>query len=142
MQPVETASPPATGSTGGLWIVLGLLASLGSLVGVCIQFLVLKQAFTPWYAAGLATLGVALLAIALFRRMSLPRGLLLAVFAGLAALEWYILLVVSLSPAYAGPTRGEQLPAFAATLSDGSPFTEQDLRENGPSILLFYRGHW
>ena len=46
-------------------------------------------------------------------------------------------------PPYAGPAKmGEKLPAFTATLADGSPFTNSNLQEGKPTVLVFFRGHW
>ena len=139
-QEVQLASPrPATGRT---WVWLAHLAMFGGIIAMVVQLFVLKQLNVPWYMAVLGTLGVILMAVALFQRLGLLRGLLLAAFVALAVLEWYVLLVFVRLPAYAGSARvGEPVPAFTTTLADGTPFSDRDLR-GGPSVLLFFRGRW
>jgi peroxiredoxin len=34
------------------------------------------------------------------------------------------------------------LPSFTATLADGATFSNKDLQNGKPAILLFFRGHW
>jgi hypothetical protein len=47
------------------------------------------------------------------------------------------------NPAYTGPAvAGQKVPAFAAILADGTPFTEKDLAQGNSTILLFFRGRW
>ena len=65
--------------------------------------------------------------------------MLVAAFAGF---QWYFLVSLMKLPDYAGPAQaGKQFPAFAATLADGRPFTDADLRD-GAARHGFFRGRW
>jgi hypothetical protein len=51
--------------------------------------------------------------------------------------------VLSRLPAYTGPVQeGKPFPAFATTWADGRPFTDADLRQSQPTVLVFFRGRW
>ena len=103
----------------------------------------LKLLIVPWYAPALTTLGALLLLGSVARRQSVIRVLALGLVAALAAFEWYFLVSLTRLPAYEGPARaGQKIPAFRTTLADGRPFTEQDLQDGTPSVLVFFRGRW
>ena len=143
MQQTNSTGQATAPPTGGMWLWLGLLVALGGLAGVIVQYSVLRSLLVPWYAAVLATVGTLLIALALFKHMSLARGLILVFVAVLAAFEWYALIVFTQLPAYAGPARqGQTVPAFTAAFADGATFTDRDLRGDGSSVLLFFRGRW
>lgn len=138
----EARSASQTVTTGRVWVVLANLAMFGGLLAMVVQFFVLKHLDVPWYMAVLGTLGAVLIAVAMFQRRSLFRGLALALFVALTALEWYTLVVLVRLPAYAGPARvGEPIPEFTTTLADGSSFSDRDLRGD-PAVLVFFRGRW
>jgi len=102
-----------------------------------------RQLWTPWYVPLLASVGLLLMAASLWRRPGAVRFLGLAAFGLLCGLEWYFLLVASKTPAYAGPALpGRQIPAFAARRADGGRFTDENLRDGTPSLLVFFRGRW
>ena len=97
----------------------------------------------PWYAPALATLGLVLFLISVWRRPGFFRIVGVVFFAILCAAEWYMLLVATLTPAYAGPAKvGAPVPAFATTLADGSALSDKSLADGGQSIVLFFRGRW
>src|SRR5438105_263125 len=83
---------------GSLAIVCVILSV--ALYVVQISFKVLT---TPWYMPILGSLGGLLLFVAVTQRPSLWRILSLLVFGGLAAFEWYFLLVFTRVPPYDGP---------------------------------------
>jgi hypothetical protein len=107
-----------------------------------VHYFGLKHLVVPWYLPALCTAGVVLMVLSVIQRPGLWRILGLAVFILLAGFEWFMILASKL-PEYQGPAKvGAAIPGFAATLADGSPFTDQDLQKGKPTVLLFFRGHW
>jgi hypothetical protein len=46
-------------------------------------------------------------------------------------------------PKYNGPARvGTHIPPFTTTFADGRAFTDKDLEEGTPTVLVFFRGRW
>ncbi len=139
MNTVPAAGVPK--SSGRFALLLGLtLGALGVLAYV-VQVLV-KHLVAPWYLPVLASAGVCLLVVALWRQRSLWRWAALVLGIVLAGFSWTFLLATRL-PAYAGPVaRGEAFPAFATVRADGKPFTQRDLVGGQDSVLVFFRGRW
>jgi hypothetical protein len=103
----------------------------------------LRHLGVPWYVPLLASAGVVLMAASLWHRRGVVRALVMVIFTLVCGLEWFLLAVGTKSPAYTGPAQpGRTVPEFVARLSDGTPFTEQDLAQGGPTVLLFFRGRW
>jgi hypothetical protein len=97
---------------------------------------------TNWSAPVLGTLGAALIILALMRSRSIWRWTAAVVFTLLAGFWWLALVAMSLPP-YTGPVKnGDTFPAFATTLADGSPFTQDDLKGDQNTVMVFFRGHW
>jgi hypothetical protein len=143
MTTVSTA-PPATERSRGrgyFWVGLGVCV-----LGPALLFsqLKLKQLFMEWwYAPALATLAAVLLLAAVARRRSIPRVTALVLVAAFAGLQWFIFGALLKLPSYEGPAKpGEQFPAFSATLADGRPFTDADLRDGSRHAMVFFRGRW
>jgi hypothetical protein len=102
-----------------------------------------KHLGAPWYVPILASVGVALMILSIWRRRGVVRPIGLVLFAILCGLEWHMLLVGTRTPAYTGPAQaGHSIPEFTATLADGRPFTEKDLEQGTHTVLLFFRGRW
>jgi hypothetical protein len=98
---------------------------------------------TPWYAPILATLGVLLMGISAWRRRGVLRIIALMFFALLCGGEWFMVGVAIRSPEYVGPAQpGQKLPPFTTTRADGAPFSNRDLENGQPTVLVFFRGHW
>jgi hypothetical protein len=58
-------------------------------------------------------------------------------------MEWYLMGVVFRTPVYAGPAQpGKVVPTFQASLADGRPFTEADVKQGTSTVLVFFRGRW
>ena len=131
----------ASKASGRFALLLGLaLAPLGVLAYI-VQVL-LKHLVAPWYLPVLASVGVCLLVVALWRHRSLWRWAALALGIVLAGFSWTFLLASRL-PAYAGPVaRGEPFPAFATVRADGASFTQRDLVGGQDTVLVFFRGRW
>jgi hypothetical protein len=83
-----------------------------------------------------------LLLVSIWRRRSVWRLLAVALVVFLAAFEWHLMYSVKL-PAYTGPvTAGHPFPGFSATLADGTPFTQEELKSDKNTALVFFRGRW
>ena len=122
-----------------------LLGVLLAVAGPVLNFLLMfaaKILITPWYAPLLETLGVALIILALMRSRSIWRWTALVIFTLLLAFGWFAVLAMRL-PAYTGPVKdGQPFPAFATTLADGAAFTQDDLKGDRNTVMVFFRGHW
>jgi hypothetical protein len=123
---------------GLLW--LGMIVALS---GIVIFFVLLyaKILIAPWYVPILASLGAALLLVALVRAQSIWRWTALLLFTAFAAAVWVMLLVVFALPPYTGPVKaGQPFPEFATTLADGSSFTQNDLKGEQNTAMFFFNG--
>jgi hypothetical protein len=119
-----------------------MLVAVAGLVIYAAQFHA-KVMKTPWYAPILATVGAALVVLALVRSRSVWRWAAAVFFMLFATAEWVFLLVLLSTPAYTGPAKaGQPFPAFATTLADGSPFTQDHLKGEQSTVLVFFRGRW
>jgi hypothetical protein len=132
------ASPP---SAGRLWFWLGVGLPVLAVVAYAVQ-VGRAHLRTPWYLPSLATLGVVLLAVALWKRRTVWRVLALVAVVLCAGAAWAFLLMTRL-PAYEGPVAASKpFPAFATARADGTPFTERDLQGGPNHVLVFFRGRW
>jgi 4-amino-4-deoxy-L-arabinose transferase-like glycosyltransferase len=121
-----------------LGAALGLLAPV--LYIVQIQAKILR---TPWYLPVAGAVAAAVILATLFRKVTVTRVVLALLFTLLAAFEWYGVVSALRLPAYAGPaTPGQPFPTFASARADGAPFTQDDLKGDGNTVLVFFRGHW
>jgi hypothetical protein len=136
--------PPrgAERSSGRVAFWVGIVLCLLG-VALCVLQFRLKHLFDPWELPALTTLGALLVLFSLTRRRTLVRSIALVVLFALAAFEWYFLVVLAKLPEYEGPAQpGTMIPTFQTTRADGKPFTEKDLQDGTPSVLLFFRGRW
>jgi hypothetical protein len=139
VSPGTIAADRGTASRGALW--LGLVLALFAPAAYVIQ-LRMNQLFIPWYLPVAGTLAVAILLFALWRRRSVWRFLAVGLALLLVAAEWLLLVSVKL-PVYTGPVAaGRVFPAFTATLADGTPFTQEQLKNDKNTALVFFRGRW
>jgi hypothetical protein len=123
-----------------LWLGTGLV-----LVSPFLYVLQLRAKIlvVPWYAAVLASAGVALLLLAVLRRPTVWRLAALLLCGLLAGFEWHFLLVHSKVPTYTGSVAaGAYVPAFSASRADGSAFDQDSLRGPYNTVLVFFRGRW
>src|SRR6516165_11197591 len=124
-----------------LLLVGALVAVAGPVLGIVLMFAA-KILITPWYTPLLGTLGVALIVLALMRSRSIWRWTAVVIFTLLVGFQWWALLAMRL-PVYNGPVKnGESFPAFVTTLADGSAFTQDDLKGDQNTVMVFFRGHW
>ena len=123
-------------------LLLGVLVALtGPVLNVLLTFAA-KILITNWYGPLLGSLGLALIVLALVRSRSIWRWIAVVIFTLLVGFQWFALLAMRL-PDYTGPVKDGQLfPAFATTLADGSAFTQDDLKGDRNTVMVFFRGHW
>jgi ABC-type transport system involved in cytochrome c biogenesis permease subunit len=96
---------------------------------------------SPWYVPVLATVGVALMAISVLQRRGILRIVGLVLFVLVCGFEWAGVLMRT--PPYTGPAQtGKVVPAFETNLADGRAFSNKDLENGTPTVLLFFRGRW
>lgn len=123
-------------------LLLGVLAAVAGPVLMILLMFVAKILITPWYAPLLGTLGVALIILALMRSRTVWRWTALVVFTLFVAFQWWALFAMR-TPAYTGPVKDDQpFPAFATRLADDSAFTQDDLKGEQNTVMVFFRGHW
>jgi len=137
-------APPAAVSRPHHWalFIAGILLFVLGPAIYAVQFHV-GRLEVPWYAPLLASAGVAFMILSVWRRRGVVRMLLLVLFTLACGFEWFIVVVASATPTYAGPAQpGRKVPEFTASLAEGTPFTEKDLAEGRSTILLFFRGRW
>src|SRR5262249_10522556 len=126
---------------GRSWLFLGVFLAVAGPVLMMLLTFAAKILTTPWYAPILGTFGVALIVLALKRSRSIWRWTAVVVFTLFVGFQWYALLAMRL-PAYTGPVKdGEPFPAFATTLADGSTFTQNHLKGDQNTVMVFFRGH-
>src|SRR5262245_50122613 len=127
---------------GRPFVLLGVFLAVAGPVLMMLLTFAAKILITPWYAPVLGTLGVALIILALTRSRSIWRWTAVVLFTLFVAFQWYALLAMR-TPAYSGPVKdGEPFPAFATTLADGSAFTQNELKGDQNTVMVFFRGHW
>ena len=115
------------------------------LLGPAMYFVQLRlgHLWMPWYVPVLASIGVLFMMVSVWQRRGVLRSAGLLLFVLLCGFEWFLALVATKSPVYTGPAQpGRQIPAFAATLADGKTFTNYDLENGIPTVLVFFRGRW
>lgn len=140
----DTASVPlqATRRPGRMYLALGIFAVLAGPVLYLLQ-LRLRILTVPWYTPVLATIGAALAITALLKARSISRWLAAGLFTAFAGAAWLAMLVLLHVPDYRGPVRvGHPFPEFTTARADGSTFTQDDLKGDKNSILVFFRGRW
>jgi peroxiredoxin len=138
----------ALGSGGGdnsrrrlFWIGTVLAVSLIPIF--LLQALWARLLITPWYLPLGGSLAALLVLRAAVAPVRLPRlGIAIFCFA-LAGLEWFFLLGATVLPTYKGPVvAGSTIPAFHATLADGSEIDASYFQQNRPTALVFFQGRW
>jgi len=137
-------APPGTISRTRHWLlfVAGILLILLGPPLYVIQFLA-KHLAAPWYVPLRASAGVAFMFASVWRRRGVMRTLGLVFFTIVCGTEWFMLAIGTITPLYTGPAQpGRKVPEFIASLADGTPFTEKDLSQGSPTVLVFFRGRW
>ena len=123
-------------------LFLGMLLAVAGPVIMMLLTFAAKILITNWYGPILGTLGLALIILALMRSRSIWRWTAVVIFTLLVGFQWFALLAMRL-PDYTGPVKdGQPFPAFATTLADGTAFTQDDLKGDRNTVMVFFRGHW
>ena len=121
-----------------LWF--GMVVALS---GIVIFFVLLNAGIliAPWYIPILASLGAGLLLLSLVRARSIWRWAAFLLFTAFATVVWVMLLVVLATPAYTGRVKGgQQFPEFATALAGGSSFTQNELKGEQNTVMVFFNG--
>ncbi len=135
------AAPPKVGGRPQLW--LGLLATFAGMPLYFAQVLWAHSLAWPWYVPALAALGTALVLLSLLRRRTVWRVLALLVVGFLAGAESWFLFSAARLPSDTGRLVAKQeMPQFAAYRADGSSFTQDDLKGDKDTIIVFFRGRF
>jgi hypothetical protein len=138
---VPKTTSPSPSRRGFLW--LGVAFAVVGIPLYFVQLMALGRTDSPWYAPVMASLGVVMVFLALLRRASLGRWLVLSLMVALMAGEWWFLLRYVRLPAYNGPvSSGQPFPKFRAMRADGSNFANTNLIGDRTTALVFFRGHW
>lgn len=133
---------PTAQHPGRSLLLLGMFVAVAGTALMFLMTFALKILVAPWYAPILGTVGVALIILALRRSRSMWRWTALVFFTLFTAFQWWALFAMR-TPAYTGPVKdGQPFPAFATTLADGSSFTQDNLKGDQNTIMIFFRGHW
>jgi hypothetical protein len=138
---ITTSKPTPSRSAGRPLFLLGLTIAWLGVFAYVGQVLLAQRLFTPWYLPIAGTLGVLLLLVALWQRVTVWRVIVLLPMLLLAGGEWF--MVRGSLPAYTGPVEvGRPFPVFATTLADGTPLTVADLQGEQDTVMVFFRGRW
>jgi hypothetical protein len=126
---------------GRLFLLLGLALTVLGIAGYAV--LITTHQLKSFLVVPISgTLGLLLLAIAVWERRSVWRIVALVLVLIVAGLEWLTLGMLRL-PAYSGPVAvGKPLPAFQTQRADGTTFTQNDLKGDPDNVLVFFRGRW
>jgi peroxiredoxin len=122
--------------------LLGLLVVLGVFVAYFgMLFLLHRFTYRTWvfHAAVLAGMSLAFIGLAVG---STP---LLAVLALGLGFAWFVVTRRELGLHGSGALRvrvGDRMPVFSALTTNGQSFTQSDLTEAAPALLVLYRGWW
>jgi hypothetical protein len=123
-------------------LFLGMFVAVAGTLLMFVLTFAAKILITPWYAPVLGTLGVALIILALTRSRSIWRWSAVVIFTLFVGVQWWALFAMR-TPPYTGPVKeGEPFPAFATTLADGSEFTQNNMKGDKNTVMIFFRGRW
>jgi peroxiredoxin len=127
---------------------LSLLFWSGAIVSVAMIPMFFALAFgariliTPWYLPIMGTAAALGVLYATSRSWRWWRVAIAIVCVALACFEWFLMSATRL-PDYQGPlAAGGSLPAFHATLADGTPIDESYFRQNRKTAIVFFQGRW
>jgi hypothetical protein len=133
-----------------LWLGFVFVLGGASSYGYLMQFPITRD--FPWLNFLLIGIGLALLAVGLFRAFGNPRlyrgkvaGSILAVISVclVAFFSYVIFYVLHQVPSSAqAPRIGEKAPGFTLPDQNGRPIALANLVSQNGVVLIFYRGHW
>lgn len=133
-------APPKAGGRPLLW--LGLLAAVAG-VPLYVFQISAGHLTSPWYVPALASFGAILVLLSLMRRLTVWRVLALLLTGFLAGGSGWFLFSAARLPADTGRiAKSQELPEFTAYRAGGQPFTQDDLKGDKETVLVFFRGRW
>ena len=128
-------------ASGQFFLLLGIVVAVLGAIGYVVQIKA-ERLTAPWYVPIAATIGLLLVVVSLWRRRTVWRALVLVLLVLFAGAAWAFMLMTRLPP-YTGPVAVERpFPAFATERADGTPFTQQHLKGEQTSVMVFFRGRW
>ncbi|HEY7309963.1 MAG TPA: hypothetical protein VH643_11440 [Gemmataceae bacterium] len=128
-------------ASGRLFLLLGIAVAVLGVIAYVVQIKA-QRLTAPWYVPIAATIGLLLVVVSLWRGRTVWRALVLVLLVLFAGAAWAFMLTARLPP-YTGPIAVERpFPAFATERADGTPFTQQDLKGEQTSVMVFFRGRW
>ena len=144
-EPILRGQSP--GSAGGSRLALlywgGVILAIAVIPIFLAQVFVAKRLITPWYLPIGGTVGAIGVLYAASRGWRWWRIGIATLCIAIACLEWFFLLSATRLPAYQGPiAAGSTMPAFHATLADGTSIDESYFRQNHDTVLVFFQGRW
>ena len=142
MNDIDRSTTATRQHPGRSLLFLGMFLAIGGYALNMVLMFGAKILRESWYAPILGTLGLALIILALMRSRAIWRWIAVVVFTLFVGFQWWAGFAMRL-PAYTGPVKdGQPFPAFATTLADGSTFTQDDLKGDQNTVMVFFRGHW
>jgi peroxiredoxin len=130
--------------TAPRWLLAGgMLLAVAVIAAFFLQVAWGNLLITPWYLpVGGTVAALLVLAAAIGQRRWWQFGLALAC-AALAGFEWLLVLVFTVLPSYTGPVAaGTPMPAFRATLADGTEIDESYFQRGRTTAVIFFQGRW
>lgn len=128
-------------AAGRFFLLLGIAVAVLGAIAYVVQIKA-QRLTAPWYVPIAATIGLLLVVVSLWRGRTVWRAIALVLLVLFAGAAWAFLLLSRLPP-YTGPVAVERpFPAFATERADGTPFTQQDLKGEQTTVMVFFRGRW
>jgi hypothetical protein len=117
------------------------IAALG-VIAYVVQLSWMHRLTTPWYLPLSGTLAVAFVVASLVQARTVWRVAALVLVVLIAAAGWLWVLGLPL-PKYDGTAKaGDPFPKFETVRYDGTPFTQDDLKGDKDTVMVFFRGRW
>jgi peroxiredoxin len=140
----QSSDNQAQGPAAPRWLLAGgLLLAVAVLVAFYLQVAWANRLITPWYVPVGGTVAALLAVAGAVRQGRWWRYLIAVVLIALAGLEWFFVLGLTLLPEYAGVvTVGTRMPAFRATLADGTEIDESYFQRGRTTAVVFIQGRW
>lgn len=134
---VQTPAAPRWLLAGGFLLAVAVLAAF------YLQVAWANRLITPWYVPVGGTVAALLATAGAVRQGRWWRYLIAVVLIALAGLEWFFVLGLTVLPQYTGSvTAGTPLPAFRATLADGTEIDESYFQRGRTTAVVFIQGRW
>jgi len=135
---------PVQGPAAPRWLLAGgFLLAVAVLVAFYLQVAWANRLITPWYVPVGGSVAALLAVAGAVRQGRWWRYLIAVVLIALAGLEWLFVMGMTVLPEYAGAvTVGTSLPAFRASLADGTEIDESYFQRGRTTAVVFFQGRW